>query len=165
MRCWPLRDVLSDWASLLLAAILACGAIVGGCEPQMPVAEYSSFGDASHARASFLPTTIYSDTAYDGSVVVAMEPREHRACRREGLSIESFESPTGSKGEAFIHYPKGIMEMQLVAYDVNRAKRDMVFEWKVVQKGRVVQEMQARVVPGPPVKVFVNGGEISVAQD
>ncbi|KKM26898.1 hypothetical protein LCGC14_1580120 [marine sediment metagenome] len=94
-----------------------------------------------------------------------MEPKKDRAFRREGLSIEDFQSPAGSKGKAFIHYPKGIMELRLVAYDVNKAVSEMIYEWKVVQKGQVVQEMQARVLPGPPVQVFVDEQEISVTQD
>lgn len=97
-----------------------------------------------------------------------MEPKENRGCRREGLSIEDFQSPTGSKGKAFVHYPKGIMQLRLVAYDVNKADSDMIFKWKLVQKklfqkGRVVQDMQVRVVLGPPVQVFVDEQEIDVS--
>ena len=144
-----------------LTAIMVCALVLGGCGQQPTVAEYSIFGDPGHTEGIF---------AYDGDVLVVMEPKD-RAFRREGLSIEGFRSPTGSKGEAFIHYPKGRAELRLVVYDVNKATSDMTYEWEVVQidkwkvvgRGRVVQEMQVRIVPGPPVKVFVDGRKITVS--
>jgi len=131
----------------------------------MPAAAYSSFGDPANTRARVLPPNPYAETPYDGAVLVIMEPRADRFSRRKGLSIQEFQSPTGSNGKVFIHYPKGIMEMRLVVYDVNKADSDMVFKWKVAQKGRVVQDMQVRILPGPPVRVFVNSQEIDVALD
>ena len=151
-RCGSPRDAPCGWCSLVLAGIIAWGAILGGCGPQMPVAEYSIFGDPAHTWATVLQ---------DGTVLVIMEPRENRTSRREGLSIEDFQSPTGRKGGAVIHYPKGIMELRMEADDVNKADSDMMYEWKMVQKGRIVQAIQVRVVPGRPVKVFVDEQEIS----
>ena len=148
----------------LTVAIALCAICLGSCS-RMPVAAYSSFGDPANTWARVLPPNPYAETPYDGAVLVIMEPRADRFSRRKGLSIQEFQSPTGSNGKVFIHYPKGIMEMRLVVYDVNKADSDMVFKWKVAQKGRVVQDMQVRILPGPPVRVFVNAQEIDVALD
>ena len=152
MRCRLSRNGLCGWFSAVLAGIITCGAFLGGCGPEMPVAEYSIFGDPAHTWASF---------THDGDVLIIMEPREKRTSRREALSIEGFQSPPGSKGKALVHYPKGIMELRMLAYAVNKADSDMMYEWKMVQKGRIVQAIQVRVVPGHPVKVFVDEQEIS----
>lgn len=142
---------------LAFAAMLPAIGALGGCGPPLPIAEYSSFGEPSRTR-------VYSATT-QGTVTVSMEPAEYRGHRREGLTIEEFRSPTGSKGHAFIHYPKGIMELKLVAFGVNRTGADMTYEWTVVQKGRPVQEIQVRIVPRTPVRVFVNKQAISIEQD
>ena len=140
-------------ASLSLI-VLACCALLGGCG-QLPLADYSRFGSPRHTRAILM---------YTGDVLVLMEPEENQSCRREGLSIVDFESKTGSKGNVFIHYPKGIMEMQFIAYDVKKATSDMMFEWKIAQKGKVVQKMQVRIASDRPVRVFVNEQEIGFVQ-
>jgi hypothetical protein len=90
-----------------------------------------------------------------------MTPRHDFAF--EDLSIQGFHSPTDSKGKVVIWDAKGRRELRLTADLVSEA--DMVFVWKIAQKGRVVQEMRVRIVPGPPVKVFVDGQEIEVLQD
>lgn len=148
----------------LTVAIALCASCLGSCS-RMPVAPYSSFGDPANTRAWVLPPNPYAETPYDGAVLVIMEPRADRFSRRKGLSIQEFQSPTGSNGKVFIHYPKGIMEMRLVVYDVNKADSDMVFKWRVVQNGQLVQSMEAKVLPGPPVRVFVDGQEIDVVQE
>ena len=127
---------------------------LAGCGPQLPVADYSNFGSPRHSQAIL---------AYDGdNMLVLMEPEENKTCYRQGLSIVDFESKTGSKGNVFIHYPKGFMEMRFIAYGVDKANSEMMFEWKVAQKGKAVQHIQVRIVPANVPKVFVDGREISV---
>ena len=158
LRCWPLRGVLSNWASLLLVGISTCGAIVAGCGPQMPAAEYSSFGDPGHSWAWISQPT---RTVPYATIDVWMNPRE--AFSFQGLSIQEFHSPTGSRGDVVIWDAKGRKQLRLTAN--LHPESEMIFKWKVAQKGRVVQDMQVRILPGPPVRVFVNAQEIDVALD
>lgn len=150
---------------LITASVIVFVSCLGGCGPDMPIASRSCFGDPANSRARVLPSNAYAEPPHKGAVLVIMEPAADGLSPRHDFSVEDFRSPTGSKGKGFIHHPKGITEMRLIAYDVNIANSDMVFEWRVVQNGQAIQTMRARVLPGPPVRVFVDGQEIEVLQD
>lgn len=136
--------------TLCLLTLLRSAGCGCGLPPTTPV--YSSFGGPEGTVADYC----------DDAVVVGMYPAQNPYRRPEGLHIEDFHSPTGSRGRVFLHYPKGQIEMVLVAECAGKVGPGMLYEWNCVQHDKVVQTMRVRIVPGPPVQVFVNDRPVKV---
>mgnify|MGYP005857241359 CR=1 FL=1 len=150
----------------VLTSLVVCAAAgLAGCASAMPAARCAGFGEPAHSWAFVLPASAYGEPPHDGAIIVVMMPATDGPALCEDVSVEEFVSPSGSRGKVFVHHPKGTTEMRLVVYDIIGAGSDMVFEWSVVQSAHAVQRVTARVLPGPPVRVFVDGREIEVLPD
>lgn len=138
-------------------AILFGGLVLAGCSNLFaPTVKYEQLKPDVD-----LPARWYPESG-DGELVLVMRPREEWFGHRAGVRITELTSPAGYDAAAFIHYPKGAMELRFFARGIRRAASDLLFSWKIRQHSRIVQEVSVRIIPNDPIRVFCDESEVPV---
>lgn len=136
------------FVSCLLGLLIAALSLTG-CPAAKPTG--TQFVPDPNRPARLLPT--------GDSLTVAMTPVQEpfRGGTETDLAVANFESPSGHEGRAFVHLPKGWLQMMLVVDHLHVAEAEMLFEWDVVRGDQTIQHVTARIVPGDKPEILIDG--------